>query len=391
MDDSGRNKPANDPAGAVAAPRKRRSVSRSAVRSAAKGDVAPSLTERGIADFSIAESVAAATESKAHAIRDILGRAARGDSRGLADSFEAILAGASPDDIVALRNLLSQQDDAARRIKHERIDGELADDWREGGYPYKHLMSRRSYERRKYELQVELLKLQAWVKETGQRVVILFEGRDAAGKGGTIKRFMEHLNPRGARVVALEKPSEIERGQWYFQRYVEHLPTRGEIVMFDRSWYNRAGVERVMGFCTDDEYLEFMRQAPEFERNLARSGLHLVKFWFSVSRKEQRRRFKERKSHPLKQWKLSPVDLASLDKWEQYTKAKEAMFFHTDTADAPWTVIKSDCKKRARLNAMRYILHKLPYSNKDLDRVGPLDPLLVGRASVVYERGEHRI
>ena len=391
MDDSGRNKPANDPAGTAAAPRKRRSVSRSAVRSAAKGDVAPSLTERGIADFSIAESVAAATESKAYAVRDILGRAARGDSRGLADSFEAILAGASPDDIVALRNLLSQQDDAARRIKHERIDGELADDWREGGYPYKHLMSRRSYERRKYELQVELLKLQAWVKETGQRVVILFEGRDAAGKGGTIKRFMEHLNPRGARVVALEKPSEIERGQWYFQRYVEHLPTRGEIVMFDRSWYNRAGVERVMGFCTDDEYLEFMRQAPEFERNLARSGLHLIKFWFSVSRKEQRRRFKERKSHPLKQWKLSPVDLASLDKWEQYTKAKEAMFFHTDTADAPWTVIKSDCKKRARLNAMRYILHKLPYSNKDLDRVGPLDPLLVGRASVVYERGEHRI
>jgi polyphosphate kinase 2 len=353
--------------------------------------VAPSLTERGIADFSVAESVAAATESKAHAIRDILGREARGNSRALAESFEAILAGASPDDVVALRNLLSQQDEAARRIKHDRVDGELADDWREGGYPYKHLMSRRSYERRKYELQVELLKLQAWVKETGQRVVILFEGRDAAGKGGTIKRFMEHLNPRGARVVALEKPSEIERGQWYFQRYVEHLPTRGEIVLFDRSWYNRAGVERVMGFCTDDEYLEFMRQAPEFERNLARSGLHLVKFWFSVSRKEQRRRFTERKSHPLKQWKLSPVDLASLDKWEEYTKAKEAMFFHTDTADAPWTVIKSDCKKRARLNAMRYVLHKLPYSNKDLEWVGPLDPLLVGRASVVYERGEHRI
>jgi len=391
MDDSGRNKEVKDQVEPAVSRRKRRSLSRSAVRSAARGDVAPSLTERGIADFSVAESVAAATESKAHAVRDILGRAARGDSRGLADSFEAILAGASPDDVVALRNLLSQQDDAARRIKHDRIDGELADDWREGGYPYKHLMSRRSYERRKYELQVELLKLQAWVKETGQRVVILFEGRDAAGKGGTIKRFMEHLNPRGARVVALEKPSEIERGQWYFQRYVEHLPTRGEIVMFDRSWYNRAGVERVMGFCTDDEYLEFMRQAPEFERNLARSGLHLVKFWFSVSRKEQRRRFKERKSHPLKQWKLSPVDLASLDKWEQYTKAKEAMFFHTDTADAPWTVIKSDCKKRARLNAMRYILHKLPYSNKDLERVGPLDPLLVGRASVVYERGEHRI
>ena len=175
---------------------------------------------------------------------------------------------------------------------------------------------------------------------------------------------MEHLNPRGARVVALEKPSEVERGQWYFQRYVQHLPTAGEIVLFDRSWYNRAGVERVMGFCTDDEYDEFMRQSPEFERNLVRSGIHLIKFWFSVSREEQRRRFKERKSHPLKQWKLSPIDLASLDKWDEYTKAKEAMFFYTDTADSPWTVIKSDCKKRARLNAMRYVLHRLPYTEQ---------------------------
>ncbi|HRV79081.1 MAG TPA: polyphosphate kinase 2, partial [Thauera sp.] len=221
-----------------------------------------------------------------------------------------------------------------------------------------------------------------------QRVVILFEGRDAAGKGGTIKRFMEHLNPRGARVVALEKPSELERGQWYFQRYIQHLPTAGEIVLFDRSWYNRAGVERVMGFCTPDEYNEFMRQVPEFERNLVRSGIHLIKFWFSVSREEQRRRFKERESHPLKQWKLSPIDLASLDKWDDYTKAKEAMFFYTDTADAPWTVVKSDCKKRARLNALRYVLHKLPYTNKDVSLIGPLDPLLVGRANVVYERGE---
>jgi polyphosphate kinase 2 len=391
MDDLDRTPPpATDTPGA-SEPRRRRRASprRAAPRAASRGDVAPSLSARAIADFSVAEAVDAATESKAHAMRDILARSAQGDQRGLIDAFEAILAGASPDDVVALRNLLERQVDGARRLQRDRIDGELASDWREGGYPYKHLMSRRSYERRKYELQVELLKLQAWVKETGQRVVILFEGRDAAGKGGTIKRFMEHLNPRGARVVALEKPSEIERGQWYFQRYVEHLPTRGEIVMFDRSWYNRAGVERVMGFCSDDEYLEFMRQAPEFERNLARSGLHLIKFWFSVSRKEQRRRFKERKSHPLKQWKLSPVDLASLDKWEAYTKAKEAMFFHTDTADAPWTVIKSDCKKRARLNAMRYVLHKLPYSNKDLEQVGPLDPLLVGRAQVVYERGEN--
>ena len=231
--------------------------------------------------------------------------------------------------------------------------------------------------------------MQAWVKAAKQRVVILFEGRDAAGKGGTIKRFMEHLNPRGARVVALEKPSDVEHGQWYFQRYVQHLPTAGEIVMFDRSWYNRAGVERVMGFCDDDEYREFMRQAPEFERNLVRSGVHLIKFWFSVSQDEQRRRFEERKAHPLKQWKLSPVDLSSLDKWDAYTKAKEAMFFHTDTADCPWTVIKSNCKKRARLNAMRYVLHRLPYQNKDVDSIGPLDSLLVGRAHILYERGEH--
>jgi polyphosphate kinase 2 len=392
MDDTQRTRPAQAPAETPVA--RKRSKTRSAVprgkRRAARGDVPPVLTPRGIEDFAVHEAVDAATESKAYAVQDILARAAQGDPRGLIDSLDAILAGAAPDDIVALRNLLEQREGAARKVKSEAADGELADDWREGGYPYKHLMSRRSYERRKYELQVELLKLQAWVKETGQRVVILFEGRDAAGKGGTIKRFMEHLNPRGAHVVALEKPSEVERGQWYFQRYIEHLPTRGEIVLFDRSWYNRAGVERVMGFCTDEEYLEFMRQAPEFERNLVRSGLHLIKFWFSVSRKEQRRRFKERKSHPLKQWKLSPVDLASLDKWDEYTRAKEAMFFYTDTADAPWTVIKSDCKKRARLNAMRYVLHKLPYANKDLERIGPLDPLLVGRAHVVYERGEHR-
>ncbi len=394
MDETERKRPASEPPQPAAPGRKRRPAAkaqaRASARVAAQGDVAPRLTARGIEEFTVEEAVDSAIESKAHAVRDILSRAADGDPRALAESFEAILAGASPDDVLALRSLLEQRDDDARKVRRDKADGELAHDWRSGGYPYKHLMSRRSYERRKYELQVELLKLQAWVRETGQRVVILFEGRDAAGKGGTIKRFMEHLNPRGAHVVALEKPSEVERGQWYFQRYIEHLPTRGEIVLFDRSWYNRAGVERVMGFCTDDEYLEFMRQAPEFERNLVRSGLHLIKFWFSVSRKEQRRRFKERKSHPLKQWKLSPVDLASLDKWEEYTKAKEAMFFHTDTADAPWTVIKSDCKKRARLNALRYVLHKLPYTSKDLDRVGPLDPLLVGRAHVVYERGEHR-
>jgi polyphosphate kinase len=262
-------------------------------------------------------------------------------------------------------------------------DTELAPGWREGHYPYKNLLSRRAYEKQKYRLQVELLKLQAWVKDTGQRVVILFEGRDAAGKGGAIKRFMENLNPRGARVVALEKPSEVERGQWYFQRYIAHLPTRGEIVLFDRSWYNRAGVERVMGFCDEHEYEEFMREAPEFERHLVRSGVHVVKFWFSVSRAEQRRRFKERKAHPLKQWKLSPVDLASLDKWADYTRAKESMFLHTDTSDSPWTVIKSDCKKRARLNAMRYLLHRLPYARKEAASIGAVDTLIVGRAALV--------
>jgi polyphosphate kinase 2 len=202
---------------------------------------------------------------------------------------------------------------------------------------------------------------------------------------------MEHLNPRGARVVALEKPNEVERGQWYFQRYISHLPTKGEIVLFDRSWYNRSGVERVMGFCSDAEYNEFMRQVPEFERHLVRSGVFLFKFWFSVSREEQRRRFKERKAHPLKQWKLSPVDLASLDKWDSYTRAKEAMFMNCDTSDAPWTVIKSDCKKRARLNAMRYFLHRLPYNNRNLDRIGPVDPLIVGRPSLVPSRGDDQL
>jgi polyphosphate kinase 2 len=251
-------------------------------------------------------------------------------------------------------------------------------------------LERHFYFKELFRLQGELVKLQDWVQHSRQKVVILFEGRDAAGKGGAIKRFMEHLNPRGASVVALEKPSEVERGQWYFQRYVQHLPTNGEIVLFDRSWYNRAGVERVMGFCSAQEYAEFVRQAPEFERMLTRNGTHLIKFWFSVSRDEQRRRFRERKVHPLKQWKLSPIDMASLDKWDDYTKAKEAMFFHTDTADAPWTVIKSNCKKRARLNAMRYVLHKLPYANKDTARIGNLDPLIVGRANVVYERGEHQ-
>lgn len=347
----------------------------------------PELDTASIGRARVADRVAAKREAQLKAIEDIVQRMSSYGTPSLAEALKVILDGASPDDAAMLRTAL--QNDRPMISRRVDPDAELAKDWQVGGYPYRNLLSRKSYEKQKYHLQVELLKVQAWVKATRQKVVILFEGRDAAGKGGTIKRFMEHLNPRGARVVALEKPSEVESGQWYFQRYIEHLPTAGEIVMFDRSWYNRAGVERVMGFCTEQEYQEFMRQAPELERNLVRSGVHLVKFWFSVSQAEQHRRFKERKAHPLKQWKLSPVDLSSLDKWEDYTKAKEAMFYHTDTAEAPWTVIKSDCKKRARLNAMRYVLHRLPYKNKEVDAIGPLDPLLVGRAHIVYERGEH--
>ena len=267
-----------------------------------------------------------------------------------------------------------------------RPEGQEADDrpgpagvpaWRQG-YPYPAKLGRRDYERTKRLLQIELLKLQAHVKDTGQRICVLFEGRDAAGKGGAIKRFTEHLNPRGARVVALTVPTEQERSQWYFQRYVAHLPSAGEIVLFDRSWYNRAGVERVMGYCTPVDYLNFMREAPEVERMLVHSGIHLVKLWFSVSRAEQAARFAARSSDPVRHWKLSPTDLASLDKWEAYTEAKEAMFFHTDTGDAPWTVVKSNDKKRARLEAMRVLLSQLDYPQKDLAVVGTPDPLLVG-------------
>ena len=256
--------------------------------------------------------------------------------------------------------------------------------WREG-YPYDHKMTRHEYEEEKRSLQIELLKMQSWVKATGQKVVLLFEGRDAAGKGGTIKRFTEHLNPRGARVVALEKPTERERTQWYFQRYVEHLPAAGEIVMFDRSWYNRAGVERVMGFCTPAEYMEFMRQAPGLERMLVRSGIQLVKFWFSVSRSEQRTRFAIRQLDAVRRWKLSPMDIESLDKWDEYTEAKEAMFFYTDTADAPWTVVKSNDKKRARVEAMRFVLNRFEYADRDDDVVRRPDPKIVGPASLVVE------
>jgi polyphosphate kinase len=362
---------------------------RDAARKVSAGDVPATLSAPALERDRVNRATTRTETKAAMALADVLAQHAQGGDGPPGQwlqQLQALVDGASPDEAKALRRALFER--ASTPKAGIDPDLELAAGWRDGGYPYKNLMSRRSYEKQKYRLQVELLKLQAWVKETGQRVVILFEGRDAAGKGGAIKRFMEHLNPRGARVVALEKPSEVERGQWYFQRYISHLPTQGEIVMFDRSWYNRAGVERVMGFCNHGEYDEFMRQAPEFERHLVRSGVHVFKFWFSVSRAEQRRRFKEREAHPLKQWKLSPVDLASLHKWDDYTRAKEAMFLHTDTSDAPWTVIKSDCKKRARLNAMRYLLLRMPYKNKDAAAIGTVDPLLVGRAALVAGPGE---
>lgn len=258
-----------------------------------------------------------------------------------------------------------------------------------GAYPYTDKITRKAYEKEKAKLQAELLKVQLWALETGQKFVFLFEGRDAAGKGGTIKRFTEHLNPRFSRVVALNKPSDAERGQWFFQRYIEHLPTAGEMVFYDRSWYNRAGVERVMGFCEPGDYLEFMRQTPEMERMLTRTGIQLYKFWFSVTQEEQRARFQSREIDPLKRWKLSPIDLASLNKWDDYTEAKEAMFFYTDTADAPWTIIKSNDKKRARLNCMLHFLNSLDYPGKDTTIVHAPDPLIVGRAQHVVHHASH--
>jgi polyphosphate kinase 2 len=268
-----------------------------------------------------------------------------------------------------------------------RPDGTVVDTWREN-YPYDTRLSREEYDLDKRLLQIELLKMQYWIKETGSRMVIACEGRDAAGKGGTIKRFTEHLNPRGARVVALDKPTEREMGQWYFQRYVNHLPTAGEIVLLDRSWYNRAGVERVMGYCTDEQYSRFIHQAPTFERMLVDDGVTLVKLWFSVSQAEQRTRFLIRQVDPVRQWKLSPNDVESLDRWDAYTAAKVAMFRATDTDYAPWTVVKSNDKKRARVEAMRHVLSLVDYEDKDHEVVGKPDPNVVGAASTLLETGE---
>lgn len=238
-------------------------------------------------------------------------------------------------------------------------------------------ISRSYYKQHKKKLQMELLKVQLWARETGQRIVVLFEGRDAAGKGSTIKRFTEHLNPRGARVVALGKPSDVEQGQWYFQRYLSQLPAAGEIVLFDRSWYNRAGVEKVMGFTSDDKYRLFLQQAPELERLLVDDGIKLFKYWLAISRKEQQARFEQRLKNPLKNWKLSEIDIAAQEKWEQYSEARDQMFAQTHVTHSPWTVIKTDDKRAARLNCMRHFLQQLPYDDKDKKLLRELDEKVV--------------
>lgn len=291
--------------------------------------------------------------------------------RSKADLKEILANMSDPEKVLASPDIISGKD--LLRVSYEL-----------GEYPYPQKISVKDYEIEKQLLQAELLKVQAWVKEKHKRIAGFFEGRDAAGKGGTIKRFMEHLNPRAAHVVALEKPTNKELGQWYFQRYIEQMPTNGEIVLFDRSWYNRAGVERVMHFCTPEEHLEFLRTAPELERMLVHSGLLMRKYWFSVSRQEQLRRFHSRSHDPLKHWKLSPIDLQSLDKWEDYTEARRSMFFHTDTADAPWVVVKSDDKKRARINCLRHFLYSLDYPSKDPNIAYKPDEKIVGRVDSLY-------
>ncbi|MEZ5669504.1 MAG: polyphosphate kinase 2 [Alphaproteobacteria bacterium] len=284
----------------------------------------------------------------------------------------------------------NKDDDKKKKTKDDRDGARRRDpkgaalrDFEFGEYPYRDRMDTKDYEEQLRLLQIELLKVQRWVAEAEQKVVAVFEGRDAAGKGGTIKRFMEHMNPRGARVVALLKPTERERSQWYFHRYVEHLPAAGEIALFDRSWYNRAGVEKVMGFCTDDQYREFLHQCPEFERMLVRSGLHLIKYWLTVTKDEQAKRFDDRQNDPLKQWKLSPIDIASRDKWAEYSEARDAMFDHTDTEHAPWTVIKSDDKKRARIACLRHFLGSLDYKDRDDKVVVAPDPAILRARSAM--------
>ena len=268
------------------------------------------------------------------------------------------------------------QDEFPKPLR-KRIEAAGDKDVLSEAYPYRREMKRGAYEDEMAPLQIELQKLQRWVNETGARVLVLFEGRDAAGKGGSIKRIVENLNPRGARIVALPKPSDVERGQWYFQRYAAHLPSPGEIALFDRSWYNRAGVETVMGFCEPAERDRFFVQAPSFERMLVADGVILLKIFLSVGRSEQMARFLQRESDPLKHWKLSPIDVAALSKWDAYTAAHDEMFARTHTPEAPWRVVRADCKKRARLAAIRLLLTQAPYALRDDAKIGEIDPQIV--------------
>ena len=338
--------------------RKSGTAPKAPVRAVTGGDVSRGATQKAVAKFTAGQAVDAAQVSKEVAVKDILSR-----QKNKTAALQAILKGSSADDVVAIEQMLLADGRISLKGKKSKLnpDETLSRDWRTGGYPYENLMSRKTYEAQKYALQVELLKLQAWAKESGQKIVLLFEGRDAAGKGGAIKRFMEHLNPRGARVVALEKPSEVERGQWYFQRYVQHLPTAGEIVLLDRSWYNRAGVERVMGFASDAEVDEFLWAVPQFEDMLIRSGIILVKYWFSISDEEQERRFQARIDSPLKRWKLSPMDIESRNRWEEYSHAKDEMLRVTDTVGSPWWVVDGEDKRSARLNCISHLLTQVEY------------------------------
>ena len=267
----------------------------------------------------------------------------------------------------------------------EQRNGSIRDYFRQPAYPYAERLDIKSYYRQKHLLQIELVKLQNWVKQTGSRLLVIFEGRDTAGKGSTIKRFTEHMNPQGARVVALGKPTNAERGQWYFQRYVQHLPTAGEIVFFDRSWYNRAGVERVMGFCNEAQYWEFIRQVSLFEAMLADNGMLLFKFYLSISKEEQALRLEERRRNPLKQWKLSEIDQQAQARWDAYTEAKEETLRLTHHERTPWTIIKADDKLRARLEAMRCVLDQIPYEGKR-PTLGSPDPLLVANTTQLQSR-----
>lgn len=327
-------------------------------------------------------------DSSADAVDYVRGALATMPADSRAEAVQAFLAQLKPEERDRLFTALLTN--AARKFKKLKNEVsnlyELSEGYGRGEYPYKNRYPAGLYEKELYNLQVELLKLQEWVKKTGSRIVVVFEGRDTAGKGGTIRRFTENLNPRGARIVALSKPTEAEARQWYFQRYAAQLPNPGEICFFDRSWYNRGVVEPVMGFCTPEQTKLFLSEVAGFERSLVNSGIILVKFWLSISREEQLRRFRDRQTNPLKRWKLSPVDIASIDKWDDYSKAMQAMFLASDTPFAPWTVIRNEDKRRGRLNAIRTLLRLVDYDGRNLEHVGSVDPLIVGRSEMLVSQ-----